>query len=162
MERMGFTQSAGELQAEYAETEYGLTDQQLTSLRQFEDSFMREDGGYPWWPFFESGVRDETGAVWSVYNRWFDETRPDGWKVAYCPRDGDSFSSIDVGYVIRSSLRPVYDAEGGLTTFQLHIHDDNYGMQDNDVLNLILYHNENGISEASLRMWNQSSSMEPI
>ncbi len=163
MSQVEFTEQTQEVYMDAVMAEMPcLTEYQRASLALFEEEFMNDQNDHPWWPFFDTALQDETGALWSVYNRWFDETRPDGWKIAYCSPKEEFFAEIDVNHVIRSAMRPVRDGSDNLTTFQLHIRDDALGMQNNDVLNLLLYHNQDGISRAALQMWNQAHAMEPI
>jgi hypothetical protein len=135
--------------------------QRSVSLSEYESTFMNDQDEHPWWSFFDSGVQDEEGAVWAVYNRWCEETQTNGWRVVRCPSDQTRFREIPITRVVRRDVYPAVADKDGLTTFQLSIYDKATGFANNDVLNVLLYHNH-GEVKPKLSMWNQTTTMRPL
>jgi len=144
-----------------------MIDEEIRELRhdnlaRYEYGLLNNEDDHPWWPFFDGGVSDTNGDLWAIYNRWCDETRPEGWRVTYCGNDETDFRELAITKIVRSTIsKPAHDSPG-LITFQLYLHDEAAGLTDNDILNLLLYHDDSGISQAKLQMWNQNSPMQPI
>lgn len=143
------------------QTEQGERDQsKQDSLAQYEKDLINDQDEHPWWPFLDGGVRDENGALWSVFNRWYDETQESGWKVVYCPEDEVEFREIPVTKVVRQEVYSSKPDKEGLTTFQLHIAEKALGFSNNDILNVLQYRSDDNI-RTTLRLWNHTSAMVP-
>lgn len=132
--------------------------QKQANLAEYEKELINDNGEHPWWSFFDGGVQDENGVTWAVYNRWCDEIQTSGWKVICCPDGQAEFREIPVTQVVRQEVYPAMAGRDGLTTFQLHIHDEATGLTNNDVLNVLLYHNNDKLSP-QLHLWSQVAAM---
>lgn len=156
-----------------ARAEHGLAIEQSrrNSLAEYEKELANEKGN-PWWPLSGGGVQDETGAIWAVYNRWCDETKPTGWRIYYCEEDGAEFREIKIPYnkdnptngVVRTEIYPRKDSSHDkLVAYQLMVHHDpEAGFRDRDVLNVLQYQSNGMTVETKINFWNQKSFMEPV
>ena len=140
-----------------------LTDGQQQSLDRIDEwlqSEKRQDGTNRWWRFFDAGVRDEHGAVWTLYNDFHQQESPEGWRVFRCPPEGEDFQYVHVDRTIHTTI-PGTARHADTHTVQFDIGGEGnhgIGMVRNDILNLIFRDEES----PSIKFWSDKRSMTPV
>lgn len=136
-----------------------LTETQRQSLEGINDWLerdRRDDGTATWWRFFDAGVRDEQGGVWSLYNDFHHQHKADGWRAFYCPPGEEQFHRLDLAGVVRTDL-----PDDGTHTAQLYVGgegSERLGMVANDILN-VQFHNDR---IPTVHFWSHDSAMQPV
>lgn len=148
----------------YPELAQTVEQARRNNLAEFERKLASEEGD-KWWSLSGDGVQDETGSIWMIYNRWCDETRPEGWRVLRCEKEASAFYELGIREegVVRTEIRPTLSDEfEKIITYQLKIWDHDGSFNNNDILNVLLYQTEGIIAETKIKLWNHSESMIPV
>ena len=136
----------------------GLTERQRRSLDDIDawlQTEKRDDGTDTWWRFFDAGVRDEHGAVWTVYNDVRHQETPEGWRVFYCPPHQEQFHYLHIDKALHTAIPDV------MHTVQFDVGGEgnrHAGMHQNDILNLAFKGNQPPV----LKFWSDKASMMPV
>ncbi len=136
-----------------------LTEAQRQSLQGINDWLERDkrhDGTSTWWRFFDAGVRDEQGGVWSLYNDFHRPHGPEGWRAFYCLPGEEQFHHLDLTRIVQTDI-----PGAGIHTAQLYVGGEGsreVGMVPSDILN-VQFHDDR---LPTLRFWSHGSAMEPV